>query len=147
MDTISLIDALPIDLLYVVSNYDPAVVFLKNYPLGKYDWFKLVRLNFGFVFERDLCTNEEMMNVYVENCFRDRSQIVSGGQCHVVIRLPGGRLMSSGNNEFGQLGLGDNDHRNFFSEIGGITGDVVDVVCGRFYTVVRLKERDILRCE
>ncbi|AYV84481.1 MAG: hypothetical protein Hyperionvirus27_1, partial [Hyperionvirus sp.] len=72
MDTISLIDALPIDLLYVVSNYDPAVVFLKNYPLGKYDWFKLVRLNFGFVFERDLCTNEEMMNVYVENCFRDR---------------------------------------------------------------------------
>ncbi|AYV82699.1 MAG: chromosome condensation regulator [Hyperionvirus sp.] len=80
MDINSLVKALPIDLVFIVTNYDPGVLFrvLGESELVKFDWFKLIRMNFSMIYGRDSCTNEEMMGVYLDNCDNARGKIACG---------------------------------------------------------------------
>ncbi|AYV84213.1 MAG: chromosome condensation regulator [Hyperionvirus sp.] len=145
MDLISLIENLPIDLRYIVTNYDPGVIFLLD-GFARYDWFKLIRMNFSLVYQRDECTNEEIMRVYLDNCHNEKSKIVCGDNYSTILKLPDGTLMSCGDNTFGQLGLGDGEKRNIFCEIKGISKNIVEVICCNFTTTIRLSDGTLMGC-
>lgn len=49
-----------------------------------------------------------------------------------------GYLFVTGNNEYGQLGLGDNDNRNLFTQVG--LDKWIDVSCGRNEFMLAIKE-------
>ncbi|AYV82779.1 MAG: chromosome condensation regulator [Hyperionvirus sp.] len=141
-----LIKNLPIDLLYIITNYDPKILFriLPKSELIKYDWFKLIKINFSLIYQRDACTNEEIMQVYLDNCTK-KSKIVCG-EYYTIIRLADGTLMSCGSNNFGQLGHGDNISRNVFAEIKGIGKKIVEVTCGAHHTIIRLIDGTLMGC-
>ncbi|AYV82808.1 MAG: hypothetical protein Hyperionvirus2_176 [Hyperionvirus sp.] len=146
MDANSLVRALPVDLQWVVSSYDPGVLFwsLSVSELAKYDWFRMVRMNFALSYARESSSNEDMMKVYLDNCCNERSRIACGGS-HVIVRLRD-RLMGCGSNLFGQLGLGDIPDRSLFEEIVDVPKNIAEVVCGLNHTIVRLTDGTLMGC-
>ncbi|AYV82435.1 MAG: chromosome condensation regulator [Hyperionvirus sp.] len=140
MDLISLIENLPIDLLYIVTNYDPAVICNSG---GKYDWFKLIRMNFSLMYDRELCTNEEVRRVYLDYCDKSRKSIFAGVN-HAIIRLGDGTLMGCGYNEDGRLGLGGS--RNQFLKLDGVPGDIIEVICEGSVIILRLGDGTLMGC-
>ncbi|AYV83672.1 MAG: chromosome condensation regulator [Hyperionvirus sp.] len=54
--------------------------------------------------------------------------------------------MSSGNNRYGQLGLGDYAPRNLFCEIKGIGKNTVEVKSGYLHTIIRLTNGTLMSC-
>ncbi|AYV82434.1 MAG: chromosome condensation regulator [Hyperionvirus sp.] len=141
MDLISLIDRLPVDLLYIISNYDPSVIFRVN---KKYDWFKLIKMNFSLSYERDLSTNEQMMKVYWDNCFFEKSKIICN--LNYTIRLEDGSLMSCGDNSHGQLGIGGAGSKTNFFEISGLPKNIVEIANSDFSTIIRLTDGTLMGC-
>ncbi|AYV81490.1 MAG: hypothetical protein Harvfovirus37_4 [Harvfovirus sp.] len=93
MDIVSLFKNIPVDLQCIVVGYHPRGIF--NLPeLEKYDWFKLIRIIFRLSYERGLCSNEEMMKVYLHNCHR-KSNVVCSSMC-TIIKSIDRRLMICG---------------------------------------------------
>ncbi|AYV82540.1 MAG: chromosome condensation regulator [Hyperionvirus sp.] len=143
MDLTKLVGTLPIDLLNVVANYCPMVFFILPESIWvKYDWFKLIRLNFGLVYSRETCSNEEIMRVYLDCCGRKKSIFSSGCRSCVLVN---GVLMSCGNNNSGQLGVGDKRHRVKFEKVR-LGKYISEVKCLGMYTVVRLMDGKLMSC-
>ena len=71
---------------------------------------------------------------------------ISFGECHVIILLCDGRIMSRGNNTCGQLGHGDRIHRTMFEEIKTLSGKVSDIACCQSYTMIKLFNGMIFSC-
>ncbi|AYV81053.1 MAG: chromosome condensation regulator [Harvfovirus sp.] len=63
-----------------------------------------------------------------------------------LIRLTDGTLMSCGNNQYGELGLGDDIERNLFCEIRGIPKNIVEIACGSYFTIIRLTDGTLMGC-
>ncbi|AYV82524.1 MAG: chromosome condensation regulator RCC1 [Hyperionvirus sp.] len=144
MDLISLIENLPIDLLYLVTNYDPLVIFHVD-KFIKYDWFKLIRMNFSLRYQRDLCTNEEIMRVYLDHCSREKTTVIAG-YYYTIIKLEDGTLMCCGRNQYGELGLGDQGDREIFNEIKGIDKNIVEMLDTQYGTIIRLTDGTLMAC-
>ncbi|AYV83347.1 MAG: chromosome condensation regulator [Hyperionvirus sp.] len=146
MSLITFIKNLPIDLQYIVLNYYPMALFILTRPeLAEYDWFQLNKMIFGSMYSREMCSDDEMIKVYIDNSLRNKSKIVCGGD-HVYIRLVDGTLMSCGYNWFGQLGIGNNDSQHVFSEIKGIKKNIVEVICGENHTIIRMTDGTLMSC-
>ncbi|AYV82747.1 MAG: chromosome condensation regulator [Hyperionvirus sp.] len=144
----SLIKALPKELQYMVTNYDPTVLFciLSKSELTEYDWFKLIRMNFSLCYQRDECTNEEIMEVYLNECYNGNKSMIFQGEYYTIVRLNECTLMSSGYNYVGQLGLGDHRDRYGFQKISGINIPIVEVACGKDFIVIRLMDGTLMGC-
>ncbi|AYV82571.1 MAG: chromosome condensation regulator [Hyperionvirus sp.] len=146
MDLLSRIKNLPTDLQYKITNYDPRTLFiLPKIILSKYDWFKLIKMNFSLTYDKKTSTNEQIMKVYWENCISEKIKIVYGYR-HIIIILSDGTLMGSGANACGQLGVGDYKSKNIFTEIRGIGKNIAEVVCGYAHTIIRLTDGRLLGC-
>ncbi|AYV84542.1 MAG: chromosome condensation regulator [Hyperionvirus sp.] len=195
MSLFSLFKNLPIDLQYIVMSYDPKMLLhLSKSQLGKYDWFRLIKMNFGLSYERGMCTNKEIRGVYWNICQRDRKicggmdtlivlgdvrlmgcgynnygqcgfgdnrdrpmfaiveklsrkvELVASGGYHTIIKCEDGILMSCGNNGSGQLGLGDFVDRNVFEVVKGVFENIAEVICGVSHSIIRLTNGTILGC-
>jgi alpha-tubulin suppressor-like RCC1 family protein len=59
---------------------------------------------------------------------------VAAGSRHSLALSRDGTVMACGNNNAGQLGLGDTDERDMFTVVAGLRG-VVDIDAGRFHTI------------
>ncbi|AYV83931.1 MAG: chromosome condensation regulator [Hyperionvirus sp.] len=185
------------DLQYIITNYNPEILFTLPSPeLSKYDWFKLLKMNFSLNYPKEKFTNEEIMKIYRDNIISRKFKIIchehvtiiklpngslfssgydyygklarintgrfefteiSGlpktavaevisGEYHTIIRLRDGTLMSSGSNTFGQLGHGDKLNRISFSIIKGIPNNIIEMVCGRAHTIIRLTDGTLMSC-
>ena len=55
---------------------------------------------------------------------------------HSLILKNDGTLWSCGLNNHGQLGLGDGNSRNTFTEITTNTDDIKSVYCGYYHTII-----------
>ncbi|AYV81200.1 MAG: chromosome condensation regulator [Harvfovirus sp.] len=71
---------------------------------------------------------------------------VTCGTNSTFIKLADGTLMSCGNNEFGQLGLGDNQIRTIFSEIKNIPKTVAKVICWHNSPFIKLQDGTLMSC-
>ncbi|AYV82698.1 MAG: chromosome condensation regulator [Hyperionvirus sp.] len=143
MNLVCSIKKLPVDLLYMIANYEPRMLFLisSESEIVRYDWFKLIRMNFGLSFCREDATNEEVMGVYRDFCVSE--EFVECGEYCTFVRVDG-KLMGCGGNGMGQLGVGDNVDRKWFEEIPGIPTNIVEVVCGWYYTIIRLVDGTLM---
>jgi len=72
------------------------------------------------------------------------AEIILGSE-HTIIRLMDGTLMGCGNNQFGQLGLGDNLPRTSFREIKGIPKNILKVIT-TLHTIIVLTNGTLLGC-
>ncbi|AYV82771.1 MAG: chromosome condensation regulator [Hyperionvirus sp.] len=146
MDLASLFRELPIDIRYVIIGYEYRVLFIvSTLERAKYDWFKLIKMNFGLSYGRDLSKNEEIMSVYLMNCRKERLDIEGSYECEFK-RLEDGTLVSRGRNSYGQLGVGDCLVRDLFSEIVGIGKNVVEVKCCSTHTIIRFPDGKLMGC-
>ena len=66
----------------------------------------------------------------------DNIKSVYCGRCHTFILKNDGTLWGSGNNEHGQLGLGDTTNRSTFTIIGINTNDIKLIYCSNYYTLI-----------
>jgi alpha-tubulin suppressor-like RCC1 family protein len=69
---------------------------------------------------------------------------IACGQDYIVLLMQDGTLYVQGDNQFGQLGTGDNKNRIKFTKLN-IT-NVVDVVCGANHTIILLDNGRVMSC-
>ncbi|AYV82554.1 MAG: chromosome condensation regulator [Hyperionvirus sp.] len=143
MNFISLFRNLPIDLQYKIIGYNHEMLFLRSELVG-YDWFKLIRMNFGLQYSKDSSSGDQMMKVYLGNC-RSRSKIVCGFS-FTIVRLEDGTLMGSGYNELRGLGIEGKNKINKFEPIPKIPKNVAEVACGYGFTIIRLTDGTLMSC-
>ncbi|AYV81286.1 MAG: chromosome condensation regulator [Harvfovirus sp.] len=196
MNIIIRIQNLPIDLIYSVSNFYPRILFiLPKEQLVKFDWFRLIRDNFGLIYSKNECTNEEIMKVYMGRCLIKKSNIfvttytssllingrllrcgdnsngglgmgdyrnrsvfeelvmfgdnvveIKGTSLYSFIRLRDGTVMSCGSNNYGQLGHGDYGERNKFTKVEGVGKDIIEIICRAIYTIIWLGDGTLMIC-
>ncbi|AYV83224.1 MAG: chromosome condensation regulator [Hyperionvirus sp.] len=143
MDLISLLSRLPIELQYLVTNYNHGVLFiLPKSELAKYDWFRLLNMNFSLTYDKSIFTNEQIMKVYLDNLIARKLKII----CHedfTVIKLTDGSLMVRGCDVYGQFGE-INKMISAFKEVAGVPKNVADVICGKYYTMIRLRDGTLM---
>ena len=65
---------------------------------------------------------------------------------HTFIFKNDGTLWGCGNNEYGQLDLGDTTHRYTFTQITTNTDDIKSVYCGKDYTLILKKDGTLWGC-
>jgi alpha-tubulin suppressor-like RCC1 family protein len=63
------------------------------------------------------------------------SNISCGGK-HTMVLMTDGTLYATGYNEYGQLGLGNNNNTNSLTQVTSITGIISNVSCGGYHTMV-----------
>ncbi|AYV82630.1 MAG: chromosome condensation regulator [Hyperionvirus sp.] len=68
MDDLIFLQSLPLDLLYIVTNYDPAVLFI--YPkkeLIEFNWTRLLKFNFHKDYKDSSISSDQLMRIYIHN--------------------------------------------------------------------------------
>ena len=65
---------------------------------------------------------------------------------HSLILKKDGTLWSCGNNQYGQLGLGDTTNRNTFTQIVTNTDDIKSVYCGGYHTLILKNDGTLWNC-
>ena len=65
------------------------------------------------------------------------------GDSHTIILKNDGTLWGCGNNNYGQLGLGDKNNRNIFTKI---TNDIELIYCGNNYTLILKNDGTLWGC-
>ncbi|AYV84064.1 MAG: chromosome condensation regulator [Hyperionvirus sp.] len=152
MNLKGLFEGLPIELQYIVGSYDH-LVFFRIFPiselLAKYDWFKLMRVNFGLSYSKGDATNKEMMAVYYNKC-RYRKSGIACGAFHTIVRVDGGTLMGAGDGYNGQFGkgmyhIGYKEKMFMEIKVAGVK-DIMEVIAGDFYTIIRRKNGILMSC-
>ena len=68
------------------------------------------------------------------------------GYCHTIILKNDGTLWGCGANSSGQLGLGDTNYRNIFTEITTNANDIKSVCCGRDCTFILKNDGTLWSC-
>lgn len=89
----------------------------------------------------------EISNHYIEISNLPKNIVkIACGISHSIILLTDGRLMGCGNNASGCLGLGDRQNRYKFVEIENIPKNISDVICGGWFTIIKLTDGTIMAC-
>ena len=68
------------------------------------------------------------------------------GASHTIILKNNGTLWACGNNQYGQLGLGDATNRKTFTLIGINTNNIKSVYCGNSYTLILKNDSTLWGC-
>jgi alpha-tubulin suppressor-like RCC1 family protein len=69
---------------------------------------------------------------------------VTCGARHTIIITKNNELYSCGDNDYGQLGLGDNNNRNIFTKVD--IPNVLSVACGSNHTMIITKNNELYAC-
>ncbi|AYV82963.1 MAG: hypothetical protein Hyperionvirus3_109 [Hyperionvirus sp.] len=78
MNDLIFLQALPLDLLYIVTNYNPGVLFIYcKEDLLKLNWTHLLKLNFHQNYKYCSRANDDLMRIYIYN-FLKRNRIMCG---------------------------------------------------------------------
>jgi len=74
-------------------------------------------------------------------------QVVAGWS-HTMILAEDGTVFACGNNDYGQLGLGDTTHRNTFTAVPALPDGKVakQVVAGRYHTMILAEDGTVFAC-
>lgn len=72
--------------------------------------------------------------------------IITGGAYHSVVQKSNGTLWITGRNDYGQLGLGDYNDRNYFVQLPSSFNWAKKVVCGEHFTVVEKSDGTVWVC-
>ena len=75
----------------------------------------------------------------------DVKSVYCGGY-HTFILEYDGTLWGTGNNEYGQLGLGDRNYRTTFTQITTNANDIKSVYCGRNHTLILKNDGTLWGC-
>ena len=81
----------------------------------------------GDLFDRNIPT----LNKYLKNIVS-----ISSGRNHTLVLDDNGDVFSFGDNNFGQLGLGDLDNRNLPEKITSLELPILEIYCGKDYSAV-----------
>ncbi|AYV82931.1 MAG: putative X-linked retinitis pigmentosa GTPase regulator-like [Hyperionvirus sp.] len=141
MDQVSLFKNLPIELRYIITNYNHRIIFiLPESELIKYDWFKLIKMNFSLTYEKDKYTNEEIMRIYYYKCCKSK---IIPGTTHTIIKLADRTFIDYGDD------LHVKPSRNNMSPIIStqinLIPNISEIAHGREYAIIRLKNGTIMR--
>ena len=72
---------------------------------------------------------------------------IACGNYHTVILKNDGTVWSAGQNDYGQLGLGDSNYRNKFTQmIYNINNDAKQIACGALHTVILKNDGTVWSC-
>lgn len=91
-------------------------------------------------------TNKFIFAKVATNINNDVKQIACGDS-HTIILKNDGSVWSCGNNDKGQLGLGDTSDRKTFTQVTtNINNDVKKVICGYNYTIILKTDGSVWSC-
>ncbi|AYV84128.1 MAG: chromosome condensation regulator [Hyperionvirus sp.] len=99
-------------------------------------------MNFSLEYERHSSTNEEIMRIYSNHCFKEKSTIACSHATTIII-FPD-TTMGCGDNSSGQLGFGDKQNQAVFAEIPGISKNIVSVIPSIFSIFIRLTDGTVM---
>jgi len=71
---------------------------------------------------------------------------LAAGYFHSLVLLKNGDLWACGKNNYGQLGLGDTEHRHRFERVKGLPSPVIKLAAGSFHSLVVLKNGQLWAC-
>jgi len=90
-------------------------------------------------------TTQRTTFTYVSSYANYVSKVACGDDFSFILQGDG-QLYACGNNQYGQLGLGDTNNRSNFTKVTSMGSDVQDVCCGMNYTYVKKKDGTIWCC-
>jgi len=70
----------------------------------------------------------------------------AAGYYHSLVVLKNGELWACGDNRYGQLGLGDTEHRQHFERVKGLRSPIIKLEGGNSHSLVLLKNGDLWAC-
>ena len=73
-------------------------------------------------------------------------KLICCGDSHTLILKNNGTLWACGDNQYGQLGLGDTNRRTTFTQITANTNDIKSVYCGGNYTSILKNDGTLYVC-
>ena len=76
----------------------------------------------------------------------DNIKSVHCADCHTLILKNDGTLWGCGQNNFGQLGLGDNINRNTFTQITTNANNIKEIYCGMYHTLILENDGTLWGC-
>ncbi|AYV80981.1 MAG: chromosome condensation regulator [Harvfovirus sp.] len=141
MDEITLVRALPIDLQYIVSSYYHQIGFIfRDTERVKYDWFRLLKLNFEQSYSKITYTNTDIKTIYLRKC--SSSSTISCGGVFTIMKQPDGTLMFCGTNtsSFNK----DDRTSTQFNEIKGIPKNIAQIISGSNSTIILLTDGTLM---
>lgn len=144
--------SLPDTLISIIISYDYNILCILD---DSYDYKYIYRL----IFSTEDCTNYEYPeNVqyishidkyeskkYINAIINRTENIDIVCSAHSTYLLKRGNLYVSGDNQHGQLGLGDTKSRNSFEKVD-IGNNIVKVVCGTFHVFIKKQDNSIWSC-
>ena len=89
-------------------------------------------------------TNKTTFTQIITNA-DDIKSVYCGGY-HTFILKNDNTLWGCGNNDYGQLGLGDTNYRITFTQITTNTGDIKEIYCGSSYTLILKNDGTLWGC-
>ncbi|AYV83673.1 MAG: chromosome condensation regulator [Hyperionvirus sp.] len=132
------IDKIPGDIAELVSGQYHSIIRLKDGTLMSWGYNTCGELGLGD-------NNNRNMFEKIINTPKNIVEVICGSY-FTFIKLADGTLMSCGNNDQGQLGLGDNNGRNIFCEIKGIPKNIAKVICGMHHCIIQLTDGTLMCC-
>ena len=76
----------------------------------------------------------------------DNVKSVHCGEDYTIILKNDGTLWGCGHNEFGQLGLGNTNNRNTFTQITTNANDIKEIYCGGYHTFILKNDGTLWSC-
>jgi len=71
---------------------------------------------------------------------------VAAGDGHSLVLMRSGQLLACGNNEQGQLGLGDKEDRKHWTPIGELNDSIIQIAAGGNHTLVLTQRGQLFTC-
>ncbi|AYV83346.1 MAG: RCC1-like G exchanging factor-like protein [Hyperionvirus sp.] len=130
MDLISLFGNLIPDIQYIIINYYHGSLYVLGESESKYDWFRLVKENFGQTYSREIYCEYDLNKIYLANCWEEKTRMVSKGN-RMLMQIDERTVMP-----FKIINRPD-----FIVECLGpivFPSDVVRIDCGLMYIMVEL---------
>ncbi len=66
------------------------------------------------------------------------------GGYHAMIAMENGKLLTAGRNRYGQLGLGNTENKNTFTQVTDITGTIKNVYLGALHSIIVMENGKLL---
>ena len=136
-----MLQELPEPLTILICQYAPEYALI--YSTDELNWHKVTFQVFGSKYDKSI-SSSEVKSTYTEKCVSEKivpknSHTVTHTVTHLISSESGGaKLIGSGRNNFGQLGMGDNIYRAKFEEIKGVPQNISEIIQGKYHTVIKL---------